>query len=167
MQASSLLRTFLTMSFNVAIMAGRFRLVRSEVSIRIPSEIASEGAAIALGRFAGFVEATGSGVGGPRNVSSKPIVTFFFPPERADDAVVLLASFRALRIVSAEALVAREFPLEGAGRFADATTAFEAGFAVPLSGLGGASNAAALARNRSQPASLPPPLRSEEHMSEL
>src|SRR5690242_10505032 len=98
MQASSLLRKFLTMSFNVAIIAGRFRLVRSEVSIRIPSETASEGAAITLGRFAG-AEATGSCDGGSRNVSSKPIVTFLLRPERADDVVVLSeAAFRELRV---------------------------------------------------------------------
>src|SRR5205823_4926333 len=109
MQASSLLRKFLTMSFNVAIMAGRFWFVRSEVSIRIPSETASEGAAITLGRFAGLADATGSRDGGSRKVSSKPIVTFLVRLERADDAVVLTeASFRALRVVSVGVLVARE-----------------------------------------------------------
>ena len=105
-------------------------MVRSDVSIRIPSETASEGAAIAFGRFTA-AGATGSGDGGPRNVSSKPMVTFFFPPERADDAVVLAeTSFRALPLVSAGVVVEREFPLDEAGRFADATTAFDAGFAL-------------------------------------
>src|SRR5690242_10528159 len=130
MQASSLLRKFLTMSFSVAIMAGRFRLVRSEVSIRIPSETASEGGAITLGRFGG-VEATGSGAGGPRNVSSKPMVTFLLWLERASAAVVVPeASFRALRVACAGALV-REFPFDGAERF-EATTAFEGGIGLPV-----------------------------------
>jgi len=41
-------------------MACRFWLLRSEVSISIPNETASEGAAIPLGRFAGaFADVTG------------------------------------------------------------------------------------------------------------
>src|SRR5215831_2592355 len=144
MQASSLLRKFLTMSFSVAIMAGRLRLVRSEVSIRIPSETASEGAAITLGRFAG-TEAAVSCDGGSRNVSSKPIVTFLLC-ERSDDlSALLVASFRALRVGSVEVFGEREFPLDVAGGVADATRAFEVAFALPLSGVGGAFSAAALA----------------------
>src|SRR5579864_6926955 len=106
MQASSLLRKFLTMSFSVAIMAGRFRFVRSEVSIRIPSDTASEGAAITLGRFTG-AEATGSRDGGSRNVSSKPIVTFLLRLEGADAVVVLSeAASRELRVAAAGVFVA-------------------------------------------------------------
>jgi hypothetical protein len=74
------------------------------------------------------------------------MVTFLLWPERSDDFAALLeASFRALRVGSVAATVVRAFPLDGAGRFADATRAFEVDFALPLSGLGGASSAAALA----------------------
>src|SRR5438270_2958500 len=71
MQASSLERRLWTMSLRVEMMASRLWLVRSEVSIRIPSETASCGAASARGPSgsrAGDIELRS----GSRRVSSKP-----------------------------------------------------------------------------------------------
>jgi hypothetical protein len=74
------------------------------------------------------------------------MVTFLLWPERSDDLAALLeASFRAVRVGSVGVFGEREFPLDVAGLFAEATTAYEAAFALPLSGMGGASSAAALA----------------------
>src|SRR5438270_1322686 len=71
MQASSLERRLWTMSLRVEMMASRLWLVRSEVSIRIPSETASCGAANPRGPSgsrAGDIELRS----GSRRVSSKP-----------------------------------------------------------------------------------------------
>src|SRR5258707_8533938 len=142
MQASSLTRRFLTMSCNVAIMACRFWLVRSEVSISIPSETASEGAAIPLGRFVGGLDAaTSPRDGGSCNVSSKPKGAFFFA-----DLPLPEASAVSVRLVGLGLLAAiDELPVDREFVLVDADRVFAAGFARPESGLGGESNAAALA----------------------
>src|ERR1700761_9571461 len=77
MHASSLTRIFLTISFRVAIMASRFSFVRSDVSIMIPSDTASVGAAITLGRFGGATGGlAGSVVFGSCKVDSNPADVF-------------------------------------------------------------------------------------------
>ena len=107
--------------------------------MRIPSEMASEGAAITLGRFAG-AEATGSRDGGSRNVSSKPKGAFFFE----EDFALVEASAVSVRLLGAGLLAAtEEFPVARELVRFDATTVLVDG--LPVSGLGGASNAAALA----------------------
>src|SRR6185312_3584145 len=78
MQASSFVRKFLTISLKVAMMACRFWLVSNDVSIKMPSDTASDGAAITLGRFTGAFAATVSCDGGSCKVSSKPKGVFFF-----------------------------------------------------------------------------------------
>src|SRR5438270_8481019 len=145
MQASSLTRRFLTMSFSVAIIAGRFWLVSNDVSISIPSDTASEGAAITLGRFAGaFAEVTGSRDGGSCSVSSNPNGAFFFPEDFSRlEASVVSADF-SVRLVELALLAAtEELLVERELGALDATTVLGAG--LPVSGLGGASSAAALA----------------------
>src|SRR6185312_9134821 len=144
MQASSLTRRFLTISFNVAIIAGRFSLVSSDVSIKMPSDTASEGAAITLGRFAGTLGAAAvSAEGGSCSVSSNPIDAFFFPEDFSRlDASVVSVGF-SVRLAGLTLLAAtEEFSVERGLGARDATVLEEG---LPTSGLGGASNAAALA----------------------
>jgi hypothetical protein len=132
----------------------------------IPSETASEGAAITFGRFGGGAGAlAGSGRDGSRKVASKPDEFFDFEEldleeleaedfvlacegcDCADwtEAVLLLLEFVFAAVVEVPRLFA------GFAALADA--------AVVPSALGGASSAAALARNLSHPASFPPSLR--------
>src|SRR5579859_7174863 len=108
----------------------------------MPSDTASEGAAISLGRFAGtLADATGSREGGSCSVSSNPNGAFFFP----DDFPRLDASVVSVRLAGLAFLAdAEELPVERELVRLEATT-LAAGCGLPVSGLGGASNAAALA----------------------
>src|SRR5689334_13704207 len=158
MQASSFNRRLLTMSRKVAIIAGRFLLVSSEVSTSIPNEIALSGAAIPVGPAGG--RAGSAILGGSRRVSSKPNSGFFLSRLLlgAEAEAVTESVFALFTGALFTGLAAGGAPEEGLVLLA--TTA--AGCATRGAGLpitGGASRAAALARYWPHPASLPPSFR--------
>src|SRR5689334_18049147 len=93
MAASSFARRFLTISFNVEIMAGRFWFVRSDVSIRMPRETASEGAASGRGRFGFRAGVAAVPLSGSRSVASKPESILLLPDDLvlAEDGLLAAA----------------------------------------------------------------------------